>query len=227
MSQNKENICPTFEALPIEQYLLRKWESTSSLPVHEQRDQLVRAFLGEDDISAFASSTHSVIPNDIQELIQTIIVPWRPQKLRSIAKKYLPGNDLYGRLVVLRTYHGGVSDDVKFRHWIYDAAAAFEQDNPLSDLFGDPGDHWWRILDDASLFDTGEHDWETIYHRFPELASPEICRTFSDGDIAEVREEVSAVTTSREPEEDDYEDAIAHIAVSGCWLLVFDRGFCR
>ncbi|KAF5636904.1 hypothetical protein F25303_8107 [Fusarium sp. NRRL 25303] len=223
MSQYQGNICPTFGALPIEQYLLRKWDSTSSLPINQQRDQLIQAFVREDDISAFTSSTLDDISNDKHELIQTVIVPWRSQKLRRIAEKYLPGNNLYEKLVVLRTFYGGVNDDVKFRRWIYDAAAAFEQDNPLGELFGDTEDHWWRILDDASLFDTGYQCWENICNRFPELASPEVCRTFNDGDIAEVKEEVSAVVTSRESEEDDYEDAIAHVAVSGCWLLVFDR----
>ncbi|KAF4953958.1 hypothetical protein FGADI_5607 [Fusarium gaditjirri] len=131
-------------------------------------------------------------------------------KLRRIAEKYLPDNDLYGKLVVLRTYSGEDSDSIKFRRWIYDAAAAFEQYNPLGDLFGDTDDYC----------DLG---WESIYHRLPELASPELRRTFSDQDVSEVKEEVSAVITSREPGEDDYEDAISHVAVSGCWLLVLDR----
>ncbi|TXC10233.1 hypothetical protein FocTR4_00004527 [Fusarium oxysporum f. sp. cubense] len=209
MSQFEENIYPRWGSLAIEQYLLR--------------DRLIQAFLHEDDVSGFVSSTLDATSNHVQELIQTAIAPWRSQHLRRIAEKYLPGNDLYGKLVVLRTHYGGVSDDVKFRHWVYDAATAFAEDNPLGDLFGDSEDHWWRILDDASLFDTGDQDWESIYNRFPELASSEVCRTFSDGDVAEVKEEVSAVVTSREPEEDDYEDAIAHAAVSGCWLLVLDR----
>ncbi|KAF5989626.1 hypothetical protein FBULB1_766 [Fusarium bulbicola] len=151
-----------------------------------------------------------------------VIIPWRPQKLRRIAEKYLPDDDLCGKLIVLRTYYGGASDDVKFRRWIYDAAAAFEQHNPLGDLFGDSEDYWWRILDDASLFDTDDQDWESIYNRFPELASPELRRTFSDRDKAEVKEEVSAAVTSREPEEDDHGDAIAHVAVSGAgyWCLI-------
>ncbi|KAI7762843.1 hypothetical protein LZL87_008284 [Fusarium oxysporum] len=179
------------------------------------------------DFKAMSQSEDNITPPwgslPIEQYLLTVIVPWRSQKLRRIAEKYLPDNDLYGKLVVLRTHYGGVSDDVKFRRWIYDAAAAFEQDNPLGDLFGDADDHWWRILDDASLFDTGDQDWESIYNKFPELASPEVCRTFSDGDVAEVKEEASAVVTSREPEADDYEDAIAHVAVSGCWLLVLDR----
>ncbi|KAF5554090.1 hypothetical protein FPHYL_8520 [Fusarium phyllophilum] len=190
MSQCKGNIGPTFETLPIEQFLLRH--------------QLIQAFLSKDDISALVSSTLDLISNDMRELISTVIFPWRLQKLRAIAKKHLPGNDLYGKLIVLRTYYGEASDE-RFRRWVYDAAAAFAEDNPLGDLFGDVDDHWWRILDDASLFAT------------------ELCRTFNDGDVAEVKEEVTAVVTSREAEEDDYEDAIAHVAISGCWLLVFDR----
>ncbi|KAF9783634.1 hypothetical protein IL306_008761 [Fusarium sp. DS 682] len=200
-----------------------KWDSTSTLPIYQQRDQLVQAFLQEDDTSPFMSSALDMASKDIQELIQKVIVPWRPQKLRRIAEKYLPGNSLYGELVVLRTYYGGANDNEMFRSWIYDAAAAFEEANPLGDLFGEADDHWWRILDDASLFDIGTQDWQGVYNIFPELASPDLRRTFNDKDVAEAKEEVSAVVVTREPEEDDYEDAIAHVAVSGCWLLVLDK----
>ncbi|CZR48724.1 uncharacterized protein FPRO_03955 [Fusarium proliferatum ET1] len=203
MSQYQGSICPTFGALPIEQYLLRKWDSTSSLPTNQQRDQLIQAFLREDDISAFTSSTLDVISNGKQKLIHKVIVPWRSQKLRRIAEKYLPGNNLYEKLVVLRTFYGGVNDDAKFRRWIYDAAAAFET------ILSASCSEIPKITGGAS---------STMLHSSILVIRAE--RTYI---IAEVKEEVSAVVTSRESEEDDYEDAIAHVSVSSCWLLVFDR----
>jgi hypothetical protein len=35
-----------------------------------------------------------------------------------------------------------------------------------------------------------------------------------------VKEEISAILETREPGEEDYEDAISAVAVQGCWLLV-------
>ncbi|KAF4344533.1 hypothetical protein FBEOM_1501 [Fusarium beomiforme] len=228
VNNTEDSVSPQWGSLPIEKYMLlhheqSKWDPTSTLPINQQRDQLVQAFLQEDDISPFASSALGITSQDMQELIQTVLVPWRPQKLRRIAEKHLPGTGSYGNIVVLRTYYGGINDDQKFRCWIYEAAATFEEDNPMGDLFGESDDHWWRILDDASLFDMGTQDWQSIYNILPELASSDLLRTFGDKDIAGAREEVSAVVVSREPEEDDFEDAIAHVAVSGCWLLVLDK----
>jgi hypothetical protein len=80
---------------------------------------------------------------------------------------------------------------------------------------------WRRILDYILLFDTGDQDWESICNRFLELSSPEACRTFNDQDVAEVKEEVSAIIISREPEEDDYGDVIAHAV--GYWRLIDSR----
>ncbi|KAF4437558.1 hypothetical protein F53441_13007 [Fusarium austroafricanum] len=216
-----EQVSPSWGSLSVEQYLLTKWDSTSALLIDHQRDQLLRAFIQEDDISAFDSSTLvDITSTETQKLIESVLVTWRSQKLRRIAEKYHPRNALFETLVVLRTYYGHRSDE-KFRR-VYDAVESFEDANPGGDLFGETDDHWWRILDDASLFNMGSQEWESVYNVLPELATPDFRRNFGDEDVACAIEEVSAVVDSREPEEDNYEDAIAHVAVSGCWLLILD-----
>ena len=179
----------------------------------------MKAFLQEDDISPFASSIDDA-PST--EFIQTVLVPWRPEKLRQIATKYDPRHPLFETIVVLRTYYGDGSDE-KFGRWIKDATEAFEEIDPYGDLFGEPEDRWWRILDDASLFNMGSESWQSVYNVLPELAALELRRDFSQSDIREVKDLVSILCESREPEEDDYEDAICAIAKAGFWLIVADE----
>jgi hypothetical protein len=104
-----------------------------------------------------------------------------------------------------------------------DAIETFEEMDPYGDLFGEPEDRWWRILDDPSLFDTGSENWQSAYKVFPELAAPELRRDFNQSDIEEVKELISAMCESRDPEEDDYEDTICAIAKVGFWLIVVDE----
>ncbi|CAG7554311.1 unnamed protein product [Fusarium equiseti] len=219
MSQVDDVESPTWGLLPVERYLIRKWDSYSTLTTEQQRDELVKAFLQEDDISSFASSTADA-PST--ELVQTVLASWRPEKLRQIAIKYDPPNPLFGTIVVLRTYYGDDSDE-KFRRWMEDAIAAFEEMDPYGDLFGEPEDRWWRILDNTSLFDMGPEDWQSVYRVFPELATPELRRNFNESDTEEVKDLVSATCESRVPEVDDYEDAICAIAKTGFWLIVADE----
>ncbi|KAF0636538.1 hypothetical protein FPSE5266_08052 [Fusarium pseudograminearum] len=221
MSQIHETISPSWGSLPIERYLLSKWHPSLDLSVDEQRLELVKAFLKENDISAFASISAEAITTDKQELIQTVLVPWRSQKLRRIAEKYDPRNPLFDTLVVLRTHYGGDSDE-KFSRWIGDACDAFDDMDPDGDLFGPSDERWWRVLDDASLFDMAPHEWQNVYTILPELAASALRRDFNDNDVEEAKELVSSICDSREPE-DDYEDAICAIAKVGFWLVVVDK----
>ncbi|QPC73341.1 hypothetical protein HYE68_004093 [Fusarium pseudograminearum] len=222
MSQIEETISPPWGSLPVERYLLSKWHPSSDLSVNKQRGELVKAFLQENDISAFASISAEAITTDGQELIQTVLVPWRSQKLRRIAEEYDPRNPLFDTLVVLRTHYGGDSDE-RFIRWIGDACDAFDDMDPDGDLFGPPHERWWRVLDDASLFDMASHEWQNVYTILPELATSALRRDFNDQDVQEAKELVSYIRDSRAPEEDDYEDAICEIAKVGFWLIVVDK----
>ncbi|WXC52447.1 hypothetical protein QX201_012104 [Fusarium graminearum] len=137
MSRTEETVSPPWGSLPVERYLLSKWDSSSDLSVDEQRGELVKAFVQENDISAFALTSAEAITTDRQELIQIVLVPWRSQKLRRIAKKYDPHNPLFDTLTVLRTHYGGSSDE-KFTRWIGDACDAFDDMDPDGDLLVHP-----------------------------------------------------------------------------------------
>ncbi|KAI6766021.1 hypothetical protein HG530_007091 [Fusarium avenaceum] len=223
MGNSSEEVSPAWGSLPVEKYLLARWDSASTLSVTHQRDQLVQAFLKEDDVSPFTSTfSDASLSADIQNLIDTVLVPWRPQKLRRIAEKY--ARDMaFDSIVVLRTYYGGVGDEDRMTRWVYDAAESFEDSNPGQNLFGDLEDHWWHVLDDASLFDTGSGDWQSVYNALPELATPALQRNFNQHVVDSVKEEMLAILETREPEEEDYEDAASSAAVQGCWLLVLDE----
>ncbi|CEI39744.1 hypothetical protein FVEN_g2022 [Fusarium venenatum] len=222
MSQFKEIASPPWGSLPVECYLLSKWDSSLSLSVEEQREALVKAFIQENDISDFTSISGEALAVDRQELIQTVLVPWRSQKLRRIAEKYNPGKSLFDVIIVLRTYYGGDSDN-KFSRWIKDASDTFDDMDPSGDLFGPFNERWWRVFDDPSLFDMGSQEWQAVYTVLPELATPELQREFNDQDVREAKELASCVCDSRNPEEGDYEDAICATANIGFWLIVADE----
>lgn len=148
------------------------------------------------------------------------------QKLRQIAEKHAC-NMAFDSIVVLRTYYGGVDDDNRMSRWVYDAAESFEDYNPGQDLFGDLEDHWWHILDDASLFKTGSENWQSVYNALPELAMPVLHRNFNKHVVDSVKEEISTILETQEPEEEDYEDAVSVAAIQGCWLLILDEGAFR
>ncbi|RGP80293.1 hypothetical protein FLONG3_1594 [Fusarium longipes] len=222
MSQTEDIASPPWGSLPVEQYLLRKWDHSSHLSVEEQREALVNAFVQEDDISAFASPVNESPSIEMQALTQNVLMPWRPQKLRQIAEKYSPRDPLFGKIIVLRTYYGGDSDQ-KFTRWIQDATEAFEEMDPDGNLFGQPEERFWCVLDDPSIFDRGSEKWQSVYSILPELATPALKRGFNDRDVREVQDLISSVRDSREPEEDDYEDAVCVIAMVRFWLIVFDE----
>lgn len=183
----------------------------------------MQAFLKEDDVSLFTSTLSGAsLSTDMQNLINTVLVQWRPQKLRRTAEKYAC-DMVFDSIVVLRTYYGGISDDAKLSRWVYDAAESFEDSNPGQDLFGGLEDRWWHVLDDASLFDTGSEKWQSVYNVLPELATSALQRNFNQYVVDSVKEEISEILETREPDEDDYEDTVAAAAIQGCWLLILDE----
>ncbi|GKU13351.1 hypothetical protein FLAG1_11792 [Fusarium langsethiae] len=206
---------PAWGSLPVECYLLSKWDSSSCLSVDEQRESLVKEFLQEDDISSFTSTPGEVLTPDRQELVLTVLVPWRSQKLRRIAEKYNSRNPLFDTIIVLRTHYGSDSDN-KFSRWIGDAS-------DTGDLFEPPDERWWQVFDDPYLFNLDSRKWQAIYKILPELATPEIRRDFNDQDVEEAKKLVSSICDSRDSEEDDCEDAICVIAKVGFWLIFMDE----
>jgi hypothetical protein len=180
---------------------------------------LVQAFIQEDEVPLVSTTDEASAAERAPEIICSVLAPWRGQQLRRIADKFVAQYDrLFGELVVLRTYYGGgTADDEKFRGWL-------EQADPFNEAFGGPDDRWWRVLDDAALFDLDSEEWQRVYDVLPELASPCPRRVFDDQDIANAKELVLAPGDEREPEEDDYEDAVMVTAASGqAFLLIADR----
>ncbi|KAH8891137.1 hypothetical protein GQ53DRAFT_794319 [Thozetella sp. PMI_491] len=217
MDQSAEAVTPAWGALPVEQYLMRTWDATSPLAPDQQRRELVRAFIQEDVVAS--SPSDPSIPAGAEEVVQSVLVPWRVQQLRRVAEKYVTqSNQLFDELVVLRTYYGGgAADDEKLRDWL-------EQADPMEDAFGGVDDRWWRVLNDATLFDMGSENWSRVYEVLPELAASSHHRAFSNKDIDATQELVLAKGDEAELEEDDYEDAIMGIAsASSGMLLVVDQ----
>lgn len=56
-----------------------------------------------------------------------------------------------------------------------------------------PGDDWWRVLDDAGMFDFGD-DTEHVFDALPELPGhrgQHIRRGLSEGEVAGFRKELA------------------------------------
>lgn len=167
--------------------------------------------------------TATFASEDMQELIHTVLIPWRPQKLRCIAEEYITQSGyLSGELVILRTYYnGGTEDDDKLRGWL-------EEADPFDESPGGPDNRWWRVPDDAPLFYMGSGSWQGVYSVLPELAVPRLRRTVGDGeDVDAVKARALAVAATRDerkPDVDDYEEAVMKTMATGVWyLLVVDQ----
>lgn len=63
-----------------------------------------------------------------------------------------------------------------------------------------------------------------MYDVFPELAAPGLHRDFTDTFVDEINELVRTGWEEREPDEDDYEEAIlTNAAISGSYRLIVDQ----
>lgn len=121
-------------------------------------------------------------------------------------------------MVVLRTYYDGADDDKKLHGWL-------EEIDPYDWdlLLGNPDDRWWRVLDDAELFDIHPEGWESVYNVLPELATTYLDRSFNHGDMEDMKDYATHWEDNLGPVEDDYEDAVAQVAAVGYLLLVADQ----
>ncbi|KAK0673557.1 hypothetical protein QBC41DRAFT_311055 [Cercophora samala] len=221
----EENI-PPWGSLPVEQYILQKWDGNSSQSVEDQRDALVKAFINEDVINPeYQTMTH--VPT--RQEITTILQPWRPQKIRAIAAKHLsfakpcPDFEKEGFHVLRTWYHGGKDDDEKLEKWLgYDELKGlsegeveerFLQRQPGSKMRMQPKSRWWMVLDDKEVFDVededNDDDWLAVYKVLPELAAPLMKRELSMFDILDsLRVSGTPYPRRTEPSQEQYEDAI-------------------
>ncbi|KAK3900483.1 hypothetical protein C8A05DRAFT_45688 [Staphylotrichum tortipilum] len=201
-----ETKAPAWGALPVEQYLIRNWNSSAELSADEQRTELVSSFIHEDvlDPELFRSPP-SRIPTAAE--VADILEPWRPERLRRIAAAFLEHrhkHDYY----ILRTYcGGGAADDAKLRGWL---DTLFEERDDVGIW---PENEWLYVLDDPTLFDFAD-DYTGVYSILPELAGNEMDRRFMDEDVEKARKagRVQIRDEPHIPEEEHWEDAITWVA---------------
>ncbi|KAK4171115.1 hypothetical protein QBC36DRAFT_340593 [Triangularia setosa] len=211
-------------SLPVEQYILQKWDANSALSIEDQRDALVNAFINEDVIGPeYQAMTHT--PTE-QEII-TILESWRSQKVRAIAAKHSSNSWLHfeneGFYVLRTSYQDGKEDGEKLNEWLgYDELKGLSEadiEDTLFDRSGrgeqmimHPKDRWWMVLDDKELFDVDDADndnnWQAVYSIFPELAAPSMDRRFDMNHAIDTL----VLSPNRELSEDDYEDAVLEAA---------------
>ncbi|KAJ6015098.1 hypothetical protein N7540_009689 [Penicillium herquei] len=98
-------------------------------------------------------------PQDLERYVDTVLCPWRSEKLRKLAIRV--DSDLCSPLL-LRTFYNPdqaarAADDAQLTEWV-----------GMDELFADEA--YWACLDDPELFNYGEH-WEKIFELLPELAN--------------------------------------------------------
>jgi hypothetical protein len=151
-----------------------------------------------------------------QELVPSVLMPWRSQKMRRIAEKHAQ-QDFGKDITLLRThYAGGAADDARFSEWLEEID--YNEEYSKDDM-------WWYILDDPDLFDMGSNEWHAVYDVLPELAAKAPDRSFTQNDIKDAREVVEDKREAgHEVDEFDYQEAIMRTASYGHnFLLVLDK----
>ncbi|KAI1477420.1 hypothetical protein F4774DRAFT_427247 [Daldinia eschscholtzii] len=144
-TRSETNISPLWGAFPVEQFLIRHWDFSSTLPAADQRHGLVQAYLQLDSIPkdwdatgrVYLTTTISRVPEERE--IREILGPWQPPRLCKVA----------------------LHSDEKFRlsrEINEDYDPALEEDYRT-----------WIVLDDQAWF---EGDWTVAHNVFLELASP-------------------------------------------------------
>lgn len=128
---------------------------------------LVRAFMEEDVLEPelYAAVVNdgkvSRVPNESE--VREILLPFRPERIRKVARVYvdcLADNWRWQEPIFLQTsYDGGATDGEKMSQWIPSDEAGVGLNK---------GDRWWRLLNDESLFDSG-NDWSKVYEMLPEV----------------------------------------------------------
>ncbi|KAK9422562.1 hypothetical protein SUNI508_00425 [Seiridium unicorne] len=181
-------VSPPWGALPVEQYLIRNWDTSSSLPVPAQTRGLVASFL--HNLAEIPSSWDATTSRGSQQQpqaldreptpqeISTILAPWRDVQLRDVALQLWRDrhHGTANEAVWVRTYFPAsdpstksAADD-KFQEWI---ALDRERDPNFEEATLS-----WRILDDPSILSSGQggagsdDSWEPVFGVLPELAGP-------------------------------------------------------
>ncbi|KAH6889841.1 hypothetical protein B0T10DRAFT_606336 [Thelonectria olida] len=161
--QNEDDISPPpqWGFSPAEQYLIRHWDSASTLSAEEQRRKLIHAFLLVEgsELDELTTPSSGVLPRTpTADEVRDVLEPWRPTKLRQIAAQLLDYWD--PDQVILRTDYAHPNGDEKMEDWI--------ELQELEDVYFDEESLWWRILDDQALFNFGEA-WDKVLDLLPEL----------------------------------------------------------
>ncbi|KAJ5544835.1 hypothetical protein N7461_007139 [Penicillium sp. DV-2018c] len=165
---------PQWGQLPVEQYLIKHWDHSSSEPTGDQRLRLIHQFLDLDEIpkelgpNCHASDTYEALSHfPTAYEIDTILRPWRSDNLRKIAWRIWGcDND---QLILLRTYYNADDND-KITELVG------------SDELDEENVAWWALLDNPELFNFGDQWWR-VFDILPEQ-SDFLRRTASKGYLA-------------------------------------------
>ncbi|KAG9251631.1 uncharacterized protein F5Z01DRAFT_273528 [Emericellopsis atlantica] len=215
---------PAWGYFPSEQYLIRHWDHTAaSVTPVQQRLRLVRAFVQEDTPGPelfSALGREGVIsrpPNE--EEVRTILEPWRPTRLRNVARMLLSlRNRHQNEPVFARTwYAGGSADEQKMRDFLAD------DDGITTEPLVNEEDYWWRVLNDISLFDVGE-DWAQIYDILPEVIKVTPDRSLKP-DMGQIMSKLDSTRSYGQSRLERVADAVQYEALSGASVVLFDKTF--
>ncbi|OTB16747.1 hypothetical protein K445DRAFT_11030 [Daldinia sp. EC12] len=142
-TRSETNISSLWGAFPVEQFLIRHWDFSSTLPAADQRHGLVQAYLQLDSIPKDWDATGRVY------LTTTISRVPEEREIREILGSWQPPRFCKSRLGRKVSFESGDHED-------YDPA--LEEDYRT-----------WIVLDDQAWF---EGDWTVALNVLPELASP-------------------------------------------------------
>ncbi|KAJ6038312.1 uncharacterized protein N7446_005122 [Penicillium canescens] len=144
---------PPWGSLPVEQYLIKNWNHSSTDAPSQQRRRLIYRFLERDEITEEFLLDERPPRMPTPEEISLILHPWRSDNVIRRKAYYMSKDSV---LVFLRT-HYDPEDDGKVNEWVYE-----------TDLFED--NSWWACLNDPHLFNFGSN-WQRVYEIMPEVAS--------------------------------------------------------
>ncbi|KAJ5718927.1 uncharacterized protein N7483_010009 [Penicillium malachiteum] len=162
---------PGWGELPVEPWLVRRWNKNSAEPAAEQRARLIPEYLSLPTIprglwDPVDSSFRHLTIEDINKVLK----PWRPQEVRGVANALWTARNYYPPLV--RSYY----EPNNHEH------------NMLMDLWVSMGHYFqaekeWIVINDPVYYPGGTDqmaDWKNIFLTLPELAGPAINRSETD-----------------------------------------------
>ncbi|KAL4923138.1 uncharacterized protein BDV17DRAFT_297270 [Aspergillus undulatus] len=156
---DNRNYIPIWGQLPVEQFLIRNWDSSSSEPADSQRKHLVDKYMQLDSIlKEWDPAEHGMYPErqptriPTEDEIDTILRPWRSDDMRRRAWQIWCGANSEAP-VMLRTHYGGISDPAEgsnddSRHGDDDATTV--EFTECSELYAMGAD--WSVLTMPTFF---------------------------------------------------------------------------